>query len=76
MSNTILVSARTYDQLGPYNKNSKLGSTISDFPPDSGHWLTEWIFNETSDHYFIVGSERKRDMEMFFVRIEKKVDDE
>lgn len=71
-NNTISVSARTYEQLGPFNKDSKLGATISGFPPGSGHWLTEWIFNETTDHYFIVGHEKRKDKETYFFRIENK----
>ena len=77
MSKTIYVSAATYRQLGPDNKESQLASTISDFPAGSGHWLTEWLFKETTDHNFIIGHERRNNEDTFFVRIEKKeVDDE
>lgn len=72
MSNWIEITERTYHYLGPFNKESQLGRTISDFPSGSDHWLTEWIFKETLDHDFIVGHEKRKDKETFFFRIENK----
>jgi hypothetical protein len=47
-------------------------STISDFPPGSGHFRTEWILSETSIEYVIVGADSREDCHRYYITIIKK----
>jgi hypothetical protein len=75
MSTLVSIDKESYFRLvGP---GLPLYSTISDFPPGSGHFRTEWILSETSKEYVIVGADSRGDAHAYYIQaIGKEVEGE